>query len=506
MVPDTTKSADQPAVIDEQGILPVGAFRERVHRLAHALRRAGVGQGSVVAAVLHNRREWLELLQAVGKLGAQVLPVGFRAKAPEIAYLLEDSGARLIVAENSLAGEVDGALALLDKNLPVWVVGDDPPWRGEAYERELATAAPEEAIDFFPGGGFNVLVYTSGTTGRPKGIERPFDPARAHEQMAALAALWGFGPDDVHLVCGPLYHTAPASYAQAHLWVGATVVLMPRFDAERALELIARHRVTTTFMVPTHFVRILQLGAERLRRYDLGSLRLVLHAAAPCPVEVKRAILEVFPRDSVVEFYGASESAFTLVRASEWLERPGTVGRPWPGHEVRIYSEDGHLCGPGEVGLVYVRAPYLQFRYRHAEEKTAQAFREGFFTAGDLGYLDRDGYLFLVDRRTDLILCGGANVYPAEVESVLLEHPGVADAAVLGVPDADLGKAVVAVVERKPEAQLTEEELVRFARSRLAHYKCPRRVVVVAALPREPTGKIRRHELVEQVEKWLAPA
>ncbi len=493
---------DQVAVVDAFGTRTHAELRRRVNQLAHALQRAGADSSWVVAAVLHNRCEWLELLQAVGKIGARLLPVGYRAKAAEIAYLLADAEAQAIVAENDLAGEVDGALRELGRDdLLVWVVGSEPPWRGASYEEVLAAESGEESAGFFAGGGFNVLVYTSGTTGRPKGIERPFDPATAHQQMAALASMWGFRSDDVHLVCGPLYHTAPTSYAQAHLWVGATVVILPRFDAEEVLRTVERHRVTTAFMVPTHFVRILQLGAERLRSFDLSSLRLVLHAAAPCPVEVKRAILDVFPRDSVVEFYGASESGFTMVRAEEWLERPGTVGRPWPGHELRIYDEQGRLCAPGEVGLVYVRAPHLSFSYRHAEDKTASAFRDGFFTAGDLGYLDNDGYLFLVDRRTDLILSGGANVYPAEVEAVLLQHPGVTDVAVVGVPDPEMGKRVVAVVEPRREQPVAEEELMAFARARLAHYKCPRRVVFVETLPREPTGKIRRHELVAALQQ-----
>jgi long-chain acyl-CoA synthetase len=495
------------AVVDAFAQRTYAEFAQRVNRLARALRRVGADSSWVVAAVLHNRCEWLELLQAVGKIGARLLPVGYRAKAPEIAYLLADSGAQWMITENELAAEVEAALATLGRpEFPIWVVGSDPPWRGDAYEQVIAAESGVEAEDFFPGGGFNVLVYTSGTTGKPKGIERPFDPATAHEAMAGLAAMWGFAAGDVHLVCGPLYHTAPASYAQAHLWVGATVVLLPRFDPEEALRAIERYRVTTTFMVPTHFVRLLQLGAERLSAYDLSSLRLVLHAAAPCPVEVKRRILEVFPEDSVVEFYGASESGFTKVSAKEWRERPGTVGKAWPGHELRVYREDGSLCAPGEVGLVFVRAPHLSFRYRHADDKTAQAFRDGFFTAGDLGYLDEDGYLFLVDRRTDLILSGGANVYPAEVEEVLQQHPDVADAAVVGVPDAEMGKRVIAVVERRTGTAVGEEELIAFARARLADYKCPRRVVFVAALPREPTGKIRRHELAEQVKKQLAGA
>ncbi|GBD25172.1 Long-chain-fatty-acid--CoA ligase FadD13 [bacterium HR30] len=473
----------------------------RANQLAHAFRSAGIRQGDTIALVLHNRPEWLEAMQAVGKLGARVVPVGYRAKAPEIAYLLRDADARLIIAENALQEELDAALtaAGLANAITLWVVGEEPPWRGESYEEQIAAQPDHEAEDFFPGGGFDVLVYTSGTTGRPKGVERVIDPAQSPRQLAAVADMWQLTQNDVHLVCGPLYHTAPASYAQAHLLVGASVVLLPRFDAVAALEAIARYRVTTTFMVPTHFVRLLQVPEETRQQYDLSSIRLVLHAAAPCPIEVKRSIMELFPPHSVVEFYGASETGFTRVTAEEWLKKPGSVGKPWPGHELRILDEEGRECAPGEVGLVYVRSPQMNFAYRHAPEKNTQAFRDGWFTAGDLGYLDEDGYLFLVDRRTDLILSGGANVYPAEVEQTLLLHPSVADAAVVGVPDKDLGRRVVAVVELRPEHSLSECELIEFARSRLAHYKCPRQVIFVAELPREPTGKIRRHELASWV-------
>jgi long-chain acyl-CoA synthetase len=300
------------------------------------------------------------------------------------------------------------------------------------------------------------------------------------------------------LVAGPLYHTGPASYAQLHLLVGATVVLMKRFDAGEALRLIERYRVTSSFMVPTHLSRILQLDESERARRDLASVRLILHSAAPCPPHVKRGIMRVFPPGVVTEFYGASESGFTRITAEEWLEKPGSVGRPWPGHEIRVFDEEGRTCGPGEIGLIYVRGPNMEFRYRGAEEKSRGAFRDGFFTAGDLGWLDEDGYLYIADRRTDLILSGGANVYPAEVESVLLAHPKVADAAVVGVPDDDMGKSVLAIVELRPGESATVEELITFARGELAHYKCPRRVEFVAELPREPQGKVKKHVLAER--------
>jgi long-chain acyl-CoA synthetase len=490
----------KPALIVGGAVRTYGELDARVNRLTHALRRAGVCAGDAVGAALHNGFEWYELLNAAGKLGAQLVPIGYRLKGPEIAYLAADSGARVVLAAPDLAPEVDRAMAELSwqEEDRLWVVGARAPWRGRSYERVLAAEPASEPGGAFVGGGFNTMIYTSGTTGRPKGIERGMDRATAHLSLLGIAALWGFTADDVHLVAGPLYHTGPSSYGQVHLLVGATVVVMPRFDAAEALQCIDRHRVTTSFMVPTHFNRILQLDPAERRRFDLSSVRLVMHSAAPCPPHVKRGIMEVFPPGTVTEFYGASEGGFSRITAEEWLRKPGSVGRAWPGHELRIVDDAGRSLPAGEIGLIYMRGPRMDFRYRGADEKTRQAFRDGFFTAGDLGYLDADGYLFIADRRTDLIITGGANVYPAEVEGVILQHPAIADAAVIGLPDAEMGKSVVAVVELRPGQRVTADDIIAFARRDLAHYKCPRRVEFVTELPREPHGKVRKHELVSR--------
>jgi long-chain acyl-CoA synthetase len=381
------------------------------------------------------------------------------------------------------------------------VVGDDAPAHGRSYQAVLDAQRADEPRDAFVGGGFNTLIYTSGTTGRPKGIERVVDPASAHLSLVGMAQMWGFGADDVTLVAGPCYHTGPASYAQVHLLIGGTAVLMDHFDAAEALRLIECERVSNAFMVPTHFSRILQLDDAQRRRYDLSSLRLVMHSAAPCPPHVKRGIMQVFPPGTVTEFYGASEGGFTRITAEEWLRKPGSVGTAWPGHQIRVLDESGRDLPPGEIGLIYVRAPRLEFSYRGAEAQTRAAFRDGCFTAGDLGYLDDDGYLFIADRRTDLIISGGANIYPAEVEAALSAHPAVADAAVVGIPDAEMGKSVLAIVELRRDATATPEELIAFTRRDLAHYKCPRRIELVETLPREPQGKVRKHELIARYAK-----
>jgi long-chain acyl-CoA synthetase len=487
---------DKTALIAGETRRTYGELTARVNRLAQALRDADVGVGDTVGAALHNGVEWFELLNAVGLLGAQLVPIGYRQKGPEIAYMLADSGAKVLLAAADLAEEVDRAAAEIDwPDARRWVVGEGAA-RGRPYEQVLAAQAPAPLAAVFAGGGFNTMIYTSGTTGRPKGIERAQDPATAQLSMLGMALLWGLGPDDVTLVAGPCYHTGPASYAQMHLAIGGTAVIMPHFAAAAALALIARHRVTNAFMVPTHFSRILQLDPAARTGHDLSSMRLVMHSAAPCPPAVKRAIMDVFPPGAVTEFYGASEGGFTRITAEEWQRKPGSVGTPWPGHQIHILDEQGGELARGEIGLIYVRSPQTAFRYRGADEKTRAAFRDGMFTAGDLGWLDDDGYLFIADRRTDLIISGGANIYPAEVESVLAAHPAVADVAVIGMPDPDLGKTVLAVIELRAGAHADAAELIAFARRDLARYKCPRRIEFVATLPREPQGKVRKHELI----------
>ena len=497
------RAGDKPAMIFRDEVRSYAALENRVNRIARAFRRAGIAAGDRVAVALYNGMEWFEVLNALGRVGAMLVPLSFRGKGPELAHMMGDSGARLLITDSGLAAEIDRALAELDGDWDdrVWVVGvgANTPWRGRSFEAVIAAEPAEPLADALPGGGYNVMVYTSGTTGRPKGIERaPLPADRVADQMRGVALMWGFREDDVHLVCGPVYHTAPGSQGQMHLGIGATLVILPRFDAEACLAAIERHRVTNAMMVPAMFFRILALPEATRRRYDLSSLRKVLHAAAPCPIDVKRRILDVFPRGVVWEFYGASEGGGTWIGPEEWLERPGSVGRPWPGLDVKVLADDGHEAAPGEVGTIYLKTtPGARFSYRGAGEKTRAAFAGDYFTVGDMGYLDADGYLYIADRKHDMIISGGANVYPAEVEQTLYRHPKVVDAAVIGVPDDEMGESVKAIVELRPGETASAEEIIAFCRRDLAHYKCPRSVDFVAELPREPQGKVLKRLLRE---------
>ncbi|HEX4540630.1 MAG TPA: AMP-binding protein [Acidimicrobiales bacterium] len=464
---------------------------DRAHRTADALSRLGVARGDRVGVMLPNSFEWFEVVHGAGRLGAVAVPVNIHFKAAETGWVLTDSDCRAVVVDPELAASLADV-----PGIPRLVVGD-------GYEEALADSSgrPPGPGPAGPGEGDGdgwptTMVYTSGTTGRPKGVVPGGDDLRRTAAgMAGMGARWGFGPDDVHLLVGPSYHSGPAAFAQAHLALGATVVIMPRWDAESCLALIQDHRVTNTHMVPSNFIRILDLEPKVRASYDLSSLHVVLHAAAPCPVPVKRAFMELVGPEKVFEYFGATEGGGTAISPQEWLEHPGSVGRAIGGNEIVILDDEGRVLAPGEVGLVYVRPESAPFRYHRDDEKTSGAFKGERFTVGDMGYLDKDGYLFLTDRRADMVITGGVNVYPREIEDVLYLHPDVADCAVYGVPDERWGEALKAVVQPRAGASLDTDEVVAWCRERLADYKRPRQVAFVDELPRDPNGKIAKHRL-----------
>jgi long-chain acyl-CoA synthetase len=347
------------------------------------------------------------------------------------------------------------------------------------------------------------MLYTSGTTGRPKGVHR----ATAATSALAMVNFSGYDEDwaastDAHLVTGPLYHAAPLAFSVAVPYLyGVPLVVMDHWDEIEALRLIESEGITHTHMVPTMFHRLVALPEETRRRYDTSSLRFVIHGAAPCPVPVKRRLIE-WLGPVVTEYYAATEGLGTWVDSKTWLEHPGTVGRPMVPGLVKVADEAGKEMPAGEIGLVFLQAPTAtRFDYYGDAQKTADAFRGDYFTLGDMGYMDEDGFLFLTDRTANLIISGGVNIYPAEVDAVLLEHPAVGDVATIGVPDEEWGEAVKAVVQPVPGVEGTDElanELMEFCRTHLAHFKCPRSVDFVAELPREDTGKIFKRKLREQ--------
>jgi long-chain acyl-CoA synthetase len=491
---------DHLAVRSAAGDRSYGELDASANRLARALRTAGLGAGDAVALICRNRPEFVETYYACLRTGMRLTPVNWHLTGEEIAYIVRDCDAKAVVAHADLGDRIITAVSANDAlRLKVAIGGELPGFT--AYD-ELLAAHEGSAIDN-PSLGRGML-YTSGTTGRPKGVDRDLGAAlraggytQSPLYLAMIEAA-ATAPDDVHLCTGPLYHAAPLAYSMTlPLLQGASVVLMDDWDAEEMLRLVDEHGVTHTHVVPTMFHRLLSLPAEVRDKYDVSSLRFVLHGAAPCPVEVKRRMIE-WLGPVVWEYYGATEGSATLVSSQEWLTRPGTVGKP-ADDMVLIADDDGNELPRGEIGTVYIRSTeLLRFRYYKDEEKTSRSFYGDYFTVGDHGYLDDDGWLFLTGRIAELIISGGVNIYPAEVDAVLLEHPAVADVGTIGVPNDEWGEEVKAVVELRHGVAASDAlaaELTQWCRERLAAYKCPRSVAFVDMLPRHDNGKLYRQKL-----------
>jgi long-chain acyl-CoA synthetase len=484
---------DKPALVMGDGVRTFGDLASRAARLAGAFVEAGAepATDTPVAVMLPNSMEFFEVAAATARGEMRFLPVNWHLKGDELAYILTDSGARVLVAAANLAEHVERGLSGAPDCSVLWVGGDG------SYEAAAGESEPR-GPEGWPAPGF--MFYTSGTTGRPKGVKHGNTTAERLELTnAGIAGLWGLTADDVYLLSGPGYHAGPGGYAFSTLFVGGTVAVLPEWDARAWLAAVERHRVTATFLAPAHFIRILEVPEEERAGFDLSSLRLIIHAGAPCPISVKHRIIEALPACEVWELYGMSEGGASRVSPEEWLARPGTVGRPWPGVEIRIVGDDGALLPPGQPGVIYVTPMGgSKFEYHNDRTKTDEAWRDDAFTVGDIGYVDDDGYLYLTDRASDMVIRGGVNVYPAEIENALHEHGDIVDCAVFGVPDERLGERIKAMVEtRRP---LSAEEVRAHVRDRLADFKVPDLVEFVDRLPRDPNGKVQKRRLRE--EHW----
>jgi fatty-acyl-CoA synthase len=488
-----------PAIIVGPQTATYAELDDRSGRLARALRSRGVAGGGSIAILMENNRPFLEVAWAAQRSGLHYTAINTHLRPAEVQYVLDDCGAVALVASQALADVVAG----LDlSRVPTRVCAAGELAGFERYDELLAAQVPGPLAGEREG---REMLYSSGTTGRPKGVRKPLpaaafgDPSAAPVQVAQAISAQGFGPGTVYLSPAPLYHSAPLVYSMAVHRVGGTVVMMEHFDPRQCLELIERHRVTHAQFVPTMFVRMLRLPAAERERCDISSLRVVLHAAAPCPVAVKRQMLDWWG-PIIHEYYAGTEDiGNTFITAGEWLAHPGSVGRPMT--ECHIVSQDGTELPPGAPGVIYF-AGGRPFEYHNDPGKTASITNDrGWRTLSDIGYLDEDGYLYLTDRQAHMIISGGVNIYPQETENVLAGHPAVADVAVIGVPDPEMGEAVKAVVQCVDPAAAGPElaaELLAFCRAELATYKCPRSVDFTDELPREPNGKLYKRRLRER--------
>jgi long-chain acyl-CoA synthetase len=480
----------------------------RAGRAASGFAALGVGAGDAIAVVLRNDFPFFEASYAAQRLGAYCVPVNWHGKTPEIGYVIRDCGAKAVLAHSDLLPQVAPAVP---EGVPLLVVPTPPeiaaadsippqqcqvPGSARLWDGWLAAFAP---LPEGTPGAISSMIYTSGTTGHPKGVER-LNLGPEFAQTIALMAreVFGFVPGEKirTVMTGPLYHASPNAYGLLAVREGALVILQPRFESEELLRLIEQYRITHLHMVPTMFVRLLGLPEAARRRYDLSSLEWVVHAAAPCPIHLKRAMIEWWG-PIITEAYGGSEAGFvTFHTADEALRKPGTVGRPRSGATIRVYGNEGQELPPGEIGEIYTWLRGMpDFTYHGTPDKRREIERDGLVSIGDVGYLDEDGYLFLCDRKHDMVISGGVNIYPAEIEATLLALPGVRDCAVFGIPHAEFGETLCAYIEPEPGTVLDKAVVHSFLRERLADFKLPRVIRFEIDLPREDSGKIMKRKL-----------
>ena len=474
-------------------------LEDRSNQGAQLFRALGLARGDSIALLMDNNARYFEICYAAQRSGLFFTAMSSRLSAQEAEYIIDDCGATLLVVSASLA---DQAAALAARNPRVahrYVVGGAIPGH-RSWEAALATQPVARIADESAG---RDMLYSSGTTGRPKGVKTELlDEAidAVTPLMQVTSKLYDMGPGVVYLSPAPLYHAAPLRFNMSVMRFGGTSVIMEHFDAETALALIERHRVTHSQWVPTMFVRMLKLPADVRLRYRHDSLRVAIHAAAPCPVEVKQQMIDWWGPVLYEYYAGTENNGFVACGAEEWLAHPGTVGRALVG-ELRILDEDGRVLPPGETGTIYF-ANGPVFEYHNDPQKTAGSrSKEGWSTLGDVGYVDAEGYLYLTDRKHFMIISGGVNIYPQEVENLLVTHPKVADVAVIGVPNEEFGeevKAVVQPMDMGEAGRALAEELIAFCRDHLSHVKCPRSVDFEPELPRHPTGKLYKRLLRER--------
>jgi long-chain acyl-CoA synthetase len=494
---------DKPALI-MAATKRVQSYRElnaRSIKIARLLDQIGVEQGETIAILSENNLDFLNVCWAAQRSGRYYSPISFRFVADEISYILEDSDAKALFVDSKCVDSAKDALGQLKKEIPVYeITGDSNAFL--SLDSALESIS-DEALKVEVEG--QDLLYSPGTTGKPKGVKFPlkFNPITAGAVQVLMAGLYNATKDCVYLCPAPLYHAAPLRFTMAISRLGGTAVIMDHFEEKSYLSLIEQYRVTHTQVVPTMFIRLLKYNQEIRHQYDLSSLRCIIHAAAPCPIEVKKEIINWFG-PIIYEYYAGTEgNGFVACNSEEWLKHPGTVGKPLLG-KIHILDENHNEQPVGCDGVIYFEGGQ-EFEYLNDKEKTKSSRTEkGWTTLGDIGHLDKDGYLYLTDRLSYMIISGGINIYPQEVENVLISHPKVADVAVFGIPNEEFGEEVKAVVQpmmRNWDPTALEQELISFAKTKLASYKCPKSIDFKDELPRHPNGKLYKRLLREEYLK-----
>lgn len=493
---------DAPAVIDDPAggparVLTFAELNEWANRVANSLLDLGVRPGDKAITVGFNAPEHFVTNNAVSKMAGTNVPMNFRLKPGEMHYQIDNSDSVVVFAGPEQVDRVDEARKKCPTLRHAIAWGTDTVPDGWLRLTDLiddSSADPPEIPEGATGG---LMLYTSGTTGLPKGAHRRGGLAGQAAQGGGRTNAFNIKAGTPHLAAGPLYHSAPYAFSGTAILAGCAVVLMRRFDPEEALRLIDAHKATWTFMAPTLLMRIVNLPDEVKARYDVTSMTSIVVAAAPCPFELKRKVLDLFG-PSLYEFYGASETGMnTLMTPDEHLRKPGSCGRVVAGQDVKILDEQGNECPVGMPGEVFVKAGGMIDEYYKNPEATNEAWRDEYFTVGDVGYFDEDGYLYISDRKKDMIISGGVNIYCAEIENVIHAHPKVWDVAVIGIPNEEFGEQVHAIVQPKPDEHLTPQDIIGWVGDHLADYKKPRSVEFRDEFPRDEAGKIRKRDLRE---------
>lgn len=502
--PYATQKGDEIALLDDFGDRTWADYNARVNQLIDALRKAGLKPGAPVALLSGNRREYYETLGAVNHAGYIVVPVNWHFVGDEVRYMVEDSDAEALIADARFT-DVAAACGDLPKLKIKILIDGTPPEGFEDYETLLAASSAEEPADQVSGG---IMFYTSGTTGRPKGVRSsalsvvggPMEGM--HEVAQLVGASLGAPQNGRSLLCGPAYHSAQWAFSWMPFTAGSSIIMRHKFDPAETLQLIDKYKITNSHMVPTQFVRLLKArdGGDIGDSFDGSSLAIIWHGAAPCSPMIKKQMIEWWG-PKITEYYGGTEGGIlSTITSEEWLERPSSVGKPAEGYKVTIIDDDGNECPTGTPGTIYQEnLTGTDFEYHNKPEETAKRHRgKANLTLGDIGYVDEEGYLYLTDRKIDMIISGGVNIYPAEIESVLVAHPAVKDVAVFGVPNDEFGEEIKAVVELIDPAGAGDDmttSLATYAREHLAKYKVPRSFDYSEDMPRTPAGKLLKRLL-----------